>query len=93
MILVLLSFFIFAKDPISLQPEKEMPKAPQNNELDLKQFKNVELKKESKPFNPSSVCTSTAGVEYKAGTESYDSCLREQNRYTPPGYDPYKKNK
>lgn len=93
MILILLSLFVFAKDPISLQPEKEIPKAPQKNELDLKQYKNIELKKESKSLVPSGVCTSTAGVEYKAGTESYDSCLREQNRYTPPGYNLYKKNK
>ncbi len=93
MILILLSLFISAKDPISLQPEKEVPKASQKNELNLEQYKNIELKKEPKPFVPSSVCTSTAGVEYKAGTESYDSCLREQNRYTPPGYNPNKINK
>lgn len=92
MILILLCLFISAKDPISLQPEKEIPKAPQKNELDLKQYKDIELKKESKPYDPASICTSQSGVEYKSGTESYDSCLREQNRYTPPGYNPYKKN-
>ncbi len=92
-VLILISSFVLAKQPVSLQPETKVPDVTKKDEVDLNKFKDVELKKKNEPSAIKGVCTSRAGVQSTVGMESYESCMRESERYTPPGYNPYKKNK
>ncbi len=91
MFILLFSFFLFAKEPVSLQPGSVVPKAPKKGELVFKDFQDVKLK-ELKPPEGAVSCKSRGGVEHKPGTANYQSCMEEGNRYTPPGYVPGDKN-